>query len=498
MELQFETIAPEQAGIPSEAIIQYVKELEANKVNIHSFMMLHKGNIVAEGYWKPFHQNFLHRMYSVGKSFTALAIGLLQEEGKLHITDKICDYFPEKLPKEGAHPWILEMTIHDMLCMTTAHQMTTYKRYNSNDWVESFFRVEPSHLPGTIFSYDTSSTHVLSALVEKLSGLSLLDYLRNKFLDTIGFSKEAYMIQDPMGVSQGGSGLVCTMRDVAKVAYVCSNGGRYQDRQLIPADFLAEATRKQVDTSLQPFIDEQQGYGYQIWRSRNDGFCFYGMGGQLALCFPQYDFVYVTTADTQGHPAALQNIYEAFYKLVLPHVIKKYEEAETETVVDVTKKIKYVETLEEDSNNLASFLQNLAIKPVEGELTNTIVQDINQRQYTFNENPMHIKNLTFTFSENEGCFEYENERGIQKIRFGIGEFRYQNFPETEYNCMCSGAWVKDDTFLLQVNIIDECFAYLKVSICFKEKYVTLCMKRIAEEFLKEYDGFATGEITEEQ
>ena len=108
-----------------------------------------------------------------------LAIGLLQGEGRLRIEDPICQYFEVKLGEE-VHPWINQTTIKDMLCMTTPHQTTTYKRYQG-EWVESFFRVTPTHKPGTIFSYDTSATHVLSALVEKLSGMDLMSYLRIRY-----------------------------------------------------------------------------------------------------------------------------------------------------------------------------------------------------------------------------------------------------------------------------------------------------------------------------
>ena len=120
-------------------------------------------------------------MFSVGKSFTSIAIGLLQEEGKLSIHDRICDYFPDKLPEEGAHPYILQTTIRDMLMMASPHQGTTYKLMDSEDWVKTFFHYKPVRYPGTSFVYDTSATHVLSALVERISQMSLLQYLKGRF-----------------------------------------------------------------------------------------------------------------------------------------------------------------------------------------------------------------------------------------------------------------------------------------------------------------------------
>lgn len=321
MDNMFEKVSSEEIGIPSKAIANFIKELEINNVNIHSFIMLYENKIFEERYWKSFNKDTQHPMYSVGKSFTSIAIGLLQSEGKINIDDNICDYFYDKLPINSVHPYIAKTTIKNMLMMETPHKGTTYKRYDGNDWVKSFFVVPPAYLPGTIFSYDTSSTHVLSALVERVSNKSLMDYLREKLLDSINFSNEAKFLVDPMGVSQGGSGLFCTISDLAKVAYICTNNGCYKGKQLIPLNYLMEATCKQTDTSMQTAIDERQGYGYQFWKSRNNGFAMYGMGGQLAVCLPQYKITFVTTADTLEDKNGVGNIYEAFWKEVYPYIM---------------------------------------------------------------------------------------------------------------------------------------------------------------------------------
>ena len=215
----FERAMPEEVGIQSEHIQNFIEKLAAYDLCMHSILLIRHGKLVAETYYAPYTADTLHRMFSITKSFTSLAIGLLREEGKLFLDHKIIDYFPEKLPDGGVHPYLAEVTIKDMLRMASPHQNTTYKLNPEVDWVKSFFLVEPSHLPGTIFSYDTSSSHILAALAEKLSGRPLLEYLRLRFLDDIGFSRNAYVISDPMGVSMGGnlygyseSGLDCDAR----------------------------------------------------------------------------------------------------------------------------------------------------------------------------------------------------------------------------------------------------------------------------------------------
>lgn len=140
--MQWNSICPSEAGIPENKIDEFLNELAEYNVELDSLMMISKGNLIYENYFKGWNAEKNHRMYSVGKSFTAIAIGLLKEEGKLSLEDPICDYFKDKLPKNGVHPYIAEMKIKHLLTMTTAHKSTTYKRYDG-DWVESFFCVEP-------------------------------------------------------------------------------------------------------------------------------------------------------------------------------------------------------------------------------------------------------------------------------------------------------------------------------------------------------------------
>ena len=210
------TTFPEATGISASCIMDALREIDTRGISMHSFLFCKDNCLVAEGYYAPVKKNDLHRMFSVTKSFVSIAIGFLQEEGRLSLDDSIVKFFPEYVPNTSeAHPWLLATTIRDMLSMRSCHASTTYDKFSSKtDWVKSFFTVAPTHKPGTVFHYDTSSSHTLCALVEKLTGMKMLDYLRNKVLNEIGFSKEAYCLTDGFGVSMGGSGLMATSRDL--------------------------------------------------------------------------------------------------------------------------------------------------------------------------------------------------------------------------------------------------------------------------------------------
>lgn len=320
------TTFPEAAGISASCIIDALREINIREVSMHSFLLCKDDCLVAEGYYAPVKKNDLHRMFSVTKSFTSIAIGLLQEEGRLSLDDSIVKFFPEYVPNTSeAHQWLLATTIRDMLSMRSCHASTTYDKFSSKtDWVKSFFTVAPTHKPGTVFHYDTSSSHTLCALVEKLTGMKMLDYLRNKVLNEIGFSKEAYCLTDGFGVSMGGSGLMATSRDFMLFALLILNNGKLNGKQYISADYIKESTSFQTATCVTgPVPSESQGYGLQFWIGEHNSIVCYGMGGQLAILLPEYNTAIVTTADTQGYQGGNQVIYDAIFRHILPELEKK-------------------------------------------------------------------------------------------------------------------------------------------------------------------------------
>ena len=298
---------PEKQGISSRSLLRFIDRLEEQKIPVHSILIARHGYLVLEAYYKPYERHTLHRMFSQTKSYTSLAIGLLVSEGRICLQDKICNYFPEYLPGK-VHPWMTEMTIEDMLKMETCHNMTTYNKTSSTEnWVRSFFQTVPTHRPGTVFMYDTSSSHTLCALVEKLTGQKLLDFLKDRLLRQIGFSEESYIMPDPFGVSMGGTGLMAKPIDMMRVGLMILNGGKHPDdygqskgKQVYPKEYLDQALAFQTPTIMSSTRD--WGYGYQFWKMPDNGFAMLGMGSQNTLCFPKQDMVIVMTSDTQGIP----------------------------------------------------------------------------------------------------------------------------------------------------------------------------------------------------
>jgi CubicO group peptidase (beta-lactamase class C family) len=287
------------------------------------------GEVIQEDYCSPCSRDMLHRMFSITKSFTALAVTALAAEGKISLSDPIISYFPDYVP-EDPHPWLSSMTIQDLLDMKTCHESTTYKIDPSQNWVRSFFVTPPDHRSGAIFKYDTSAAHTLAALVKRVSGQGILDYLRPVFLSGIGFSKQAYVLKDPFGDEIGGSGLLARPEDIMVTAqfllslYLGDFSSRYSFlfHDCYDEMFFTRysALVKQCLSFRSPTVhegktlEECQGYGSQFWMIRN-GFMMYGMGGQYAAVYPEERLIIVTAADTQSMQGGTQIILDEMYRI---------------------------------------------------------------------------------------------------------------------------------------------------------------------------------------
>ena len=292
-------------------------------LHMHGFLLSVNGETVAEGSWAPFTAEKMHRMYSVSKSVVSLAIGILFGDGKLSLEDHIVDHFPEYA--DTASDLLREVTIRDMLRMATCYDRATYNVFQQ-DWTKTYFSAEPSHVPGTVFSYDTSASQVMCALVEKLSGCDILSFMEERLFSRIGMTDGKKWLRDGTGTSQGGTGLLLSLRDFGKLADFCLTDGM----GIVPAEYLKAATSCQIQTPERGAREERYGYGYQFWQMR-EGFSMYGMGGQMAMCLPERGITLVTTGNMMMDGTAVQPLYDAFFRNLsrvdtLPSDVEKAKE----------------------------------------------------------------------------------------------------------------------------------------------------------------------------
>lgn len=241
---------PEAVGVPSEIIEKFIKGLEEKQLATHSLILARGNRIFFEHYWEPFHREFQHRMYSVSKSFVSLAIGFLEQDGKINLDDPISKYFAKELEHQKDAN-MRNQTIRHMLMMSTAKSDWGWFRAKTPDRVQRYFDNpnEYSRTSGTVFEYDSSGSFVLGALVERITGMPFMEYLREKMFREIGVSEEAYCLRCPGGHSWGDSAVLCRPIDLFLVARFVLNGGKWNDKQILNEAYIKAATSKQVDNN---------------------------------------------------------------------------------------------------------------------------------------------------------------------------------------------------------------------------------------------------------
>src|SRR5512146_219982 len=172
--------APETQGIASASILAFVKEVDKKIKELHSFMLLRHGNVVAEGWWLPCAPERPHMLFSLSKSFASTGIGLAVAEGRLSVDDRVVSFFPEETPSTIDEN-LAAMRVRDLLCMSTGHQEDATGRavqHASGNWAKGFLALPVEHKPGSFFVYNSAATYMLSAIVQKVSGMKLIDYLQ--------------------------------------------------------------------------------------------------------------------------------------------------------------------------------------------------------------------------------------------------------------------------------------------------------------------------------
>ncbi|MCA9043249.1 MAG: serine hydrolase [Planctomycetaceae bacterium] len=314
--------APEAQGISSESIRAFVEAADANVNSMHSFMLVRHGHVVAEGWWSPEAADKPHILWSLSKSFTSTAVGLAVAEGKLNIDDKVLKYFPEDAP-ENPSEHLQAMRVRDLLTMSTGHD--PIPRLTQDDvWTKKFLADPVPHKPGSTFLYNTPATYMQSAIVQKVTGEKVVDYLTPRLFEPLGIEKPVWDTS-PQGISIGGYGLYLRTEDIAKFGQLYLQKGQWNGKQLVPADWIAMATSKQVENDKAPSAgnpDWRQGYGFQFWQCRHGAYRGDGKDGQFCIVLPEQDAVIAITAKTGNMQRELDLVWEhllpAFQNVSLP------------------------------------------------------------------------------------------------------------------------------------------------------------------------------------
>lgn len=318
---------PEAEGVSSAGILKFVNSVEKSKNELHSFMVLRHGKVIAEGWWDPYKSSLKHTMYSASKTFTSTAVGFAVTENKLKVTDKVISFFPHDLP-DSISANLAALTVKDVLTMSDGMDPDpTPVIGKSKNWVKAFLATPILNKPGSVFLYNSLGTFMLSAIVQKVTGQKVIDYLKPRLFDPLGISGMDWE-ENLNSVNTGGWGLRVKTEDMAKLGQLYLQKGMWNGNQVIPASWIEEAsTLKIIQHPAMPQVkkdssDWEQGYGYQIWRSRHHSYRADGAFGQYILVLPDLDAVVAIQEETPNMQDELNLVWDyllpAFKKDKLP------------------------------------------------------------------------------------------------------------------------------------------------------------------------------------
>jgi len=312
---------PEIEGISSEDLLTFLDSAEASTHEFHSIMILRHGKVVAEGWWSPYEPELRHTLYSTSKSFTSTAVGFAVTEGLLTVNDKVISFFSEELP-DTISPFLADLTIKDLLSMSVGQDPDpTSLRFSDTDsnWVRAFLKTPIVNKPGTKFLYNSLGTYMLSAIVQKVTGEKIVDYLTPRLFEPLGIEGMDWE-EDPMGINTGGWGLRIRTEDMARFGQLLLQKGTWNGEEVIPAEWVEEATTAKIyqdpdaPQSTKDSSDWLQGYCYQFWRCRNNAFRADGAYGQFIIVMPDQDAVIAITSESPD----MQNEINLVWKYILP------------------------------------------------------------------------------------------------------------------------------------------------------------------------------------
>ncbi len=316
----FEHVSPESQGVSSAGIRDFLAAAAKSKVEFHSFVLLRHGKLISEGWWSPYSPDLKHTMYSVSKTFTATAVGFAISEHKLALQDKVVSFFPGQLP-DTVSKNMSDMTVRDLLMMATgmAKEPTFPVVSTDTNWVKGFLGWTVDYAPGTHFLYNTLGTYMLSAIVQKVTGEKVIDYLRPRLFKPLGITDIDWEVS-PQGVNTGGWGFRIKTEDMARFGQLFLQKGVWKGKQILPLNWVDSASTLKIiqhpdyPQAKRDSSDWEQGYCFQMWRCRHNAFRADGAFGQYIIMMPEQDAVLAITAES----ADMQSEIDLVWKYLLP------------------------------------------------------------------------------------------------------------------------------------------------------------------------------------
>lgn len=439
--------APGAEGVSAAGILDFLDAMERTKHELHSFMMLRHGKVVAEGWWSPYGPEIKHTMYSMSKSFTSTAVGFAVAEGKLTVDDKVTSFFPDDLPDKISEN-LAVLRVRDLLSMSVGNEKEpTQVCVKSENWVRTFLAQPITHKPGTEFMYNSAATYMCSAIVQKVTGQKVIDYLTPRLFEPLGITGMTWETC-PRGINTGGWGLSIRSEGLAKFGQLYLQKGLWNGKQILPVKWIDEATTFKIqqpggDKTGRPKAknDWMQGYCYQFWRCQHNAFRGDGAFGQFTVVLPEKDAVIVMTSETKDLQGQLDLVWE--------HLLPALKD--TPATADAARE-----------SRLQQRLKSLALNPPKGHVTSPLAASIHGKTFSLEAADLGFSKASLTLTDKACTLLLRDNDGDHIISCGIEGWKCGETtmpaprlisggspkPGTSHKIAASSTWKDDRTLEL--------------------------------------------------
>ena len=455
---------PEEVGIPSKVILRWLDALEKT-TEPHGFMIARHGKVCAEGWWAPYAPRFVHGLQSLTKTYTVTALGLLYDEGKLDLDEKIVDVLAKYVPENHAHE-LDKATVRDVLRMSSGVK----PRFDISEpnWLTHYFSLPGEYEPGSFYFYSGTTTAVGGAIIRERTGENMIPYMTPRLFDKIGIDAariRTYYTGD--GLEYGGGGFFTTTEDNLRLMMLYLNKGMWNGQRVLSEAWCREVTTKQIETATEainnPGVDDNYyGYGLQCWMCRPEGvYRADGAMGQFSIVVPHLDMVISINEAGDQNKLQHQHALETVWNILLPGIEEEAlkESEDTQTLKDRLSRLSLPRTVYSLRENQACQLGAQTWKMEENHLLllpGITFMSLGQEQ-------AGIQNIHLDFSDpQEAVLLWQQGNTPMRIRIGTaGQYavnRGDYGPVHLEWLYAIGGWIDRETFEAEFKMVETCFS----------------------------------------
>jgi CubicO group peptidase (beta-lactamase class C family) len=434
---------PEEQGFDSAKLAEGLQAMRKNNINIHSLMLIHNDDVILDAYFYPYRGDTVHELASVTKSVITTLISIAADQGKLSLDDKMISFFPDRtianrsfLKDQITVRQLTGMT-SGLDCTSSNDEQTLTEMGAAPDWVKFTLDLRVKHIPGTHFEYCSPGMYLLSAIIQKATGLTASEFGRVQLFEPLGITDFIWE-SDPQGYADGWAGLYLHPRDIAKIGYLMLHQGQWEDMQIVSPEWVKEATQLQKKTG------RGDNYGYGWWVPPPTQFIEFaaeGRGGQYIRVLPELDLIMVTTGG--GFE------WDDITPMLIPALVNPAESLPANP---------------DGINQLNAALTDILQPPISQAVPSLpeTARAISGKTYTFEFSPLDIKTIRFEFnnSTEAGLYATFYNQPDQDLMIPLnGVYRMYPIGEHTLPMGLRGKWIDSQTFLFEYDAIANNDAY---------------------------------------